>query len=114
MVRVSAETGQGLDVLLEQLGSQLAKTRQPCVLRLPAGQGRLRARIYELTTVDEESITEEGEILIRVNADAPTIGRIENDADFDPCFWVERGMFPGNGNKAGCVKAGSPEEPMHP
>ena len=114
VVRVSAETGQGLDVLLEQLGSQLAKTRQPCVLRLPAGQGRLRARIYELTTVDEESITEEGEILIRVSADAPTIGRIENDPDFDPCFWVERGMVPGNCNKAGCVKAGSTEGPLYP
>jgi len=112
VVRVSAETGQGVDVLLEQLGAQLAKTRHPCILRLPAGQGRLRARIYALTTVDEESVTDQGEILIRASADAPTIGRIENDPDFDPCFWVDRG--PAAGNKAECVKAGSTEEPIHP
>lgn len=112
IVRVSAETGQGVNALLEELASQLAKTRQPCVLRLPADQGRLRARIYALTTVDEESVTEQGEILIRVSADAPTIGRIESDPDFDSCFWVERGLV--TGDEAGCVKAGSTEGARYP
>ncbi len=112
IVRVSAETGQGVNALLEELASQLAKTRQPCVLRLPANQGRLRARIYALTTVDEESVTEQGEILIRVSADAPTIGRIESDPDFDSCFWVERGLV--TGDEAGCVKAGSTEGARYP
>jgi len=112
IVRVSAETGQGVNALLEELASQLAKTRQPCVLRLPAGQGRLRARIYALTTVEKESVTEQGEILIRVSADAPTIGRIESDPDFDSCFWVERGLV--TGDEAGCVKAGSTEGARYP
>lgn len=112
IVRVSAETGQGVNALLEELAFQLAKTRQPCVLRLPADQGRLRARIYALTTVDEESVTEQGEILIRVSADAPTIGRIESDPDFDSCFWVERGLV--TGDEAGCVKAGSTEGARYP
>ena len=112
IVRVSAETGQGVNALLEELASQLAKTRQPCVLRLPAGQGRLRARIYALTTVEKESVTEQGEILIRVSADAPTIGRIESDPDFDSCFWVERGLV--TGDEAGCVKAGSTEGTRYP
>ncbi|HAU42733.1 MAG TPA: hypothetical protein DCW50_11875 [Gammaproteobacteria bacterium] len=62
--------------------------------------------------MEKESVTEQGEIVIRVSADAPTIGRIEKDPDFDPCFWVDRGRA--EGDKVGCVKGGSTEEPRYP
>jgi hypothetical protein len=28
--------------------------------------------------------------MIKVNVDAPTIGRIENEPDFDSSYWVKR------------------------
>jgi len=89
-IRTSARTGDGLEAVRTQLAKRLSSARRPCVLRLPPSQGRLRARIYALATVNEESVNEKGEVLIKVNVDAPTIGRIENEPDFDASYWVER------------------------
>ena len=111
-IRVSAHTGEGLDVLRNQLAMRLARTRQPCVLKLPASQGRLRARIYELTAVDEESITERGEILIQVSAEPATIGQIEKDPDFDQSYWVECGRRPVD--TPASVKEVSTRNPAYP
>ena len=108
-IRVSAQTGEGLDVLRSQLAMRLAMARQPCVLKLPASQGRLRARIYALTAVDEELITERGEMLIQVSADPATIGQIEKDPDFDQSYWVERGPSPVD--PPACVKEASTRSP---
>jgi len=108
-IRVSAQTGEGLDVLRSQLAMRLAMARQPCVLKLPAYQGRLRARIYALTAVDEELITESGEMLIQVSADPATIGQIEKDPDFDQSYWVERGPIPVD--PPACVKEVSTRSP---
>ena len=90
VIRTSARTGDGVEVVRTQLARSLSSARRPCVLRFPASHGRLRARIYALATVDEESLTERGEVMIKVNVDAPTIGRIENEPDFDSSYWVER------------------------
>ena len=75
------------------------------MLRLPGSQGRLRSRIYALATVNGESVTDDGEILITVNVDAPTIGRIENEPDFNPDYWVELG--PAGSNDVAAVKVAS-------
>ena len=75
------------------------------MLRLPGSQGRLRSRIYALATVNGESVTDDGEILITVNVDAPTIGRIENEPDFNPDYWVELG--PAGSNDVVAVKVAS-------
>jgi len=75
------------------------------MLRLPGSHGRLRSRIYALAMVNGESVTDEGEILITVNVDAPTIGRIENEPDFDPDYWVK--LAPAGSDDLAVVKAAS-------
>tara|TARA_B100000315_G_scaffold260814_1_gene325740 strand:+ start:38833 stop:40194 length:1362 start_codon:yes stop_codon:yes gene_type:complete len=102
VIRVSARTGEGIEALQAQLAESLSSARRPCVLRLPASQGRLRARIYALATVNEETVTDEGEILITINVDAPTIGRIENEPDFDSDYWVD--LVPGGSGIGAAVK----------
>jgi len=104
-IRVSARTGDGLEALQTQLAESLSSARRPCMLRLPGSHGRLRSRIYALATVYGESVTDEGEILITVNVDAPTIGRIENEPDFNPDYWVELG--PAGSNDVAAVKVAS-------
>ena len=104
-IRVSARTGDGLEALQTQLAESLSSARRRCMLRLPGSHGRLRSRIYALATVYGESVTDEGEILITVNVDAPTIGRIENEPDFNPDYWVELG--PAGSNDVAAVKVAS-------
>ena len=104
-IRVSARTGDGLEALQRQLAESLSSARRPCMLRLPGSHGRLRSRIYALAMVNGESVTDEGEILITVNVDAPTIGRIENEPDFDPDYWVE--LAPTGSDDLAVVKAAS-------
>ncbi len=59
-VRVSAATGEGLDLLVEAIGERLAGARVRAELRLPPDSGRLRARLIELGAVKAERFDEDG------------------------------------------------------
>ena len=57
---VSAQTGQGLDLLKEYLSDAFAKTLFEGVLTIPPKYARLRAKLYEEDAILNESITKAG------------------------------------------------------
>lgn len=61
---VSAQTGAGLEQLLEYLGNYFAQQTFRGKLRLLPSQGRLRAQLYADKAIQTESIGEEGEYLL--------------------------------------------------
>lgn len=61
---VSAQTGAGLEQLLEYLGSYFAQQTFRGKLRLLPSQRRLRAQLYAEKAIQTESIGEEGEYLL--------------------------------------------------
>lgn len=61
---VSAQTGAGLEQLLEYLGNYFAQQTFRGTLRLLPNQGRLRAQLYADKAIQAENIGEEGEYLL--------------------------------------------------
>lgn len=66
---VSAQTGAGLEQLLDYLGSYFAQQTFRGKLRLLPSQGRLRAQLYADKAIQTESIGEEGEYLLDIVID---------------------------------------------
>jgi GTP-binding protein HflX len=66
-VWVSAQTGDGFDLLFDAIAERLAAGWVDCWVRLPASAGRLRARLHEAGEVLEEQTGNNGDMLLRVN-----------------------------------------------
>ncbi|NNC23017.1 GTPase HflX [Salinisphaera sp. USBA-960] len=71
---VSAETGEGVAALREALGQRCRPDIRRERLEIPAAAGRLRADIYELGQVTEETGTANGNLILDVTA---SIGDLE-------------------------------------
>lgn len=65
-VWLSAQNKVGLDFLLLALKERLAKQIKVCKLRVPAHLGRLRSRLYQLKTVQNEEIDEDGNFNLNI------------------------------------------------
>lgn len=65
-VWVSAETGAGIDMLLEAICERLAGDMVNEELHLAASEGRLRAKFYQLGAVVAESVSEQGEVVLQI------------------------------------------------
>ncbi|MCB1859466.1 MAG: GTPase HflX [Gammaproteobacteria bacterium] len=59
-VWISAATGEGIDLLLQALGEVFQQERVQRSVHLNAADGRLRARLFELGRVVQETVTAEG------------------------------------------------------
>ena len=59
-VWVSAQTGAGINLLLEAIAEHLDRTKERFMLLLAPKDGRARAKLYELGAVIDETLTEEG------------------------------------------------------
>ncbi len=83
-VWVSAKTGAGIDLLcdalLERVGPHLIRRR----VSLPVGAGRLRARLFELGTVVEEHLGENGEWLMDVKIPPASLERLCRSEGLEP------------------------------
>ncbi len=66
-VWISAQTGDGFDLLFEAIAERLAAGWVDCWVRLPASAGRLRARLHEAGEVLEEQTDTDGSMLLRIN-----------------------------------------------
>lgn len=66
---LSAQSGEGLDILLDYLGEYFAQQAFRGQLKLTPAQGRLRASLYDDQAIEEESISEQGDFLLTVNID---------------------------------------------
>ncbi|MGH2752853.1 MAG: GTPase HflX [Actinomycetota bacterium] len=61
---LSAQTGEGIEDLLEHIEAQLSKLRVEVILDIPFDRGGVAARVHDLGEVVEESYTEEGTTLV--------------------------------------------------
>jgi len=75
-VWVSAQTGAGLELLKEAISETLLSGRTSGWLYVPLHCGEIRARLYRLDAVLEESNAEDGAWLIRVQLDSTSLDRI--------------------------------------
>ncbi len=66
-VWISAQTGDGFDLLFEAIAERLAAGWVDCWVRLPAHAGRLRARLHEAGEVLDEQAAVDGSMLLRIN-----------------------------------------------
>ena len=66
-VWISAQTGDGFDLLFEAIAERLAAGWVDCWVRLPAHAGRLRARLHEAGEVLDEEAAMDGSMLLRIN-----------------------------------------------
>ncbi|GAB4353710.1 MAG: GTPase HflX [Gammaproteobacteria bacterium] len=65
-VWVSARTGAGIDLLLKAIAERLGENQVRRVLRLPPSASRLRSRLFDLATVVDEAVDEQGTWRIEV------------------------------------------------
>ena len=60
-------------------------------LRLAAGSGKFRARVYEWTEVQREWLDEEGNLLLDVLLDDATVGRLDSLRKSEKdLVWIDR------------------------
>lgn len=65
-VWVSAETGAGIDLLLEAICERLSGDIVNEELHLAPSEGRLRAKFYQLGAVVAESVNDQGELILHI------------------------------------------------
>jgi len=75
-VSVSALTGQGLATLRTEIAARLGVSAPTRVLLAPE-DGRTRAWLYRLGAVMDESLSEDGRILLKLRADQALLTRLE-------------------------------------
>jgi len=82
-VFVSAETGSGIDLLVNALAEHFRRTRVSRHLRLAPAAGRLRALLYEHLHVLSELVTEHGEWLLEMELTEADLAWLHSLPDFD-------------------------------
>ena len=65
-VWLSAQTGQGIDLLFTALSERLAKQMVREDLRLPPEEGKLRSQLYALDCVQSEQILDDGSMIVSI------------------------------------------------
>ncbi|NNE39231.1 MAG: GTPase HflX [Gammaproteobacteria bacterium] len=78
---ISANTGEGLDLLSELIGRNIKPEKQMFKVHVPAEGGKLRARLFEKGAVRHEVLDGEGGWLIDVSIDQPSLEKIFRDND---------------------------------
>ncbi|MEM7195549.1 MAG: ribosome rescue GTPase HflX [Pseudomonadota bacterium] len=81
-VWLSAETGDGVDLLVEQLSEFMARDQSTLDILLAPAAGALRAQLYRRCDVVAESSTDKGEVSLRVRLDAATHGWLQSQSDW--------------------------------
>ena len=82
-VWLSSLTGEGLDLLHDAVVEYLAITRRRGELCLDAGEGKLRAALYELGAIIDESVGEDGEFKLQVDVDEIAWQRLAKHGDVE-------------------------------
>ena len=65
-VYISANSGSGLDLLLEAIRLRLTEYILNLQITLPPSDGKLRHAFYQLNCVEKEEINEQGEFLLNI------------------------------------------------
>ncbi|HHW1841568.1 TPA: ribosome rescue GTPase HflX, partial [Pseudomonas aeruginosa] len=87
-VWLSAQTGEGLDLLRQAIAELLGEDLFVGTLRLPQRLGRLRAQLFELGAVQSEAHDEEGCTLLQVRLPRAELNRLASRAGWQPAEFV--------------------------
>jgi GTP-binding protein HflX len=82
-VWLSAHTGEGVDLLREALHHQLGTDLHHCLLRLPPGEGRARARLHAAGAVLAQRALEDGSTELEVSLRRHELARICREAGLE-------------------------------
>jgi GTP-binding protein HflX len=105
---LSAHTGEGIDLLRTALHQQLGKDLHHCVLRLPPGEGRARARLFSAGAVLSQRQLADGSVELDVSLRRHELERICREAGIElppesaPCAGPDRFL-----QSDGCVPLGA-------
>ncbi|MCL4409694.1 MAG: GTPase HflX, partial [Gammaproteobacteria bacterium] len=69
-VWLSAQTGEGIELLREALHDLLAPELVITTLKLPPNSGKLRSSLYAMQCVTEERAQDDGDVLLSVRVPA--------------------------------------------
>ncbi len=81
-VWLSAQTGEGVEFLLQALAEYFQRRHQPLRLLLPPEAGRLRANVYEHLDVSNETVLDTGGWVIDLMLDAAQLVWLRSHPDF--------------------------------
>ncbi len=92
-VWLSAQTGEGIDLLMEAISDALGREMVAGRLRLKPEQGRLRARLYQQQAVADEASCEDGTTELQLRLPKSDLMRIlsAEDLTYDQLDWVDKG-----------------------
>ncbi len=93
-VWLSAQSGLGLDLLLQALSECLGQKMVSGQLLLNSQMGRLRAKLYELSVVDEEAFTEKGQYELSISMTEVEFCRLISAESIEPKDLEWRGVAP--------------------
>ncbi len=74
-VWLSATTGEGINLLLEVIGDRLRQKKVNGTIRLKPSQGRLRAVLFDLGAVQQETALEDGGWVLELNLEERALSR---------------------------------------
>lgn len=80
-VWVSAQSGEGLDLLLDAITEHLSRQHLSFSIVLPASNGKLRATLYEKNLVRQETISEDGEFELNLELSPADVGWLHKQDD---------------------------------
>ncbi|WP_027329357.1 ribosome rescue GTPase HflX [Marinimicrobium agarilyticum] len=92
-VWLSAQTGEGIELLMEAISGALGREMVAGRLRLKPEQGRLRARLYQQQAVAEEANRDDGTTELQVRMPKADLMRIlsAEDLTYDQLDWIDSG-----------------------
>lgn len=76
-VWLSAQTGTGIDLLLQAMAELLARQQWRGRIALPPSHSELRARLYDLQAVQSESFDDKGNAILQINMPAAQLHQLE-------------------------------------
>ena len=79
-VWVSGLNGEGLELLLSAISARLSSEMTETTLKLPPGQGKFRAQLFELSAVVAESVDDEGGQCLQVRLEANSLRKLISQA----------------------------------
>ncbi|WP_413700044.1 ribosome rescue GTPase HflX [Psychromonas sp. KJ10-10] len=87
-VWLSAQTGEGVELLFEALTAHLSGQIRALQLALPPAQGKLRLAFYELNCIDNESYSENGDCLLDIRINNVDLSRLRKqfDGNLEACI----------------------------
>jgi len=85
-IYLSAVSGEGIDLLLTRLAERFIPTCRRISLSLPPQAGKLRAKLFEVAEVLNETMDEQGNILLEVEINGHELARLQSDSEFSPFF----------------------------